>query len=61
VTPLAVIQHAPFALPRTDDPRPEAVFVERGLLFDVTEEALYVWNPAKPNVAVTRVPLSAAP
>jgi len=57
VTPLAVIQHAPFALSRTEEPRPETVFVDRGLLFDVTEEALYVWNPARPTVPATRVPL----
>ena len=61
VTPLAVIRHAPFALPRTEEPRPEVVFLERGRLFDVTEEALYVWNPARPTVGATRVPLTVAP
>jgi hypothetical protein len=61
VAPLAVIRHEPFAVSRTDEPRPEAVFVERGLLFDVTEEALYVWNPALPSVQATRIPLSTAP
>ncbi|HKO50752.1 MAG TPA: hypothetical protein VJV79_23695, partial [Polyangiaceae bacterium] len=61
VSPLAVIRHTPFTLSRTDEPRPEAVFIERGLLFDVTEEALYVWNPAHPTATATRVPLAAAP
>ena len=61
VAPLAVIRHVPFALSRTQEARPEHVFLERGLLFDVTEEALYVWNPARPTVTATRVPLTRAP
>ncbi|HYP97412.1 MAG TPA: beta-propeller domain-containing protein [Polyangiaceae bacterium] len=61
VTPLTVIRHYPFALPRTDEPRPEAVFIERGMLYDVTEEAVYVWDPSRPTLAPTRIAFAATP